>query len=346
MCYNEYMNTIFKNEFGVAEGRRASVYTIDSGRISASFTDYGATLVSLIVSGRDGRFRDVVLGYDDVSGYADGSSFIGATVGRYAGRIGGASFDLNGVKYFLPDNDGGNHLHGCFAKRFFDAEQTDEGIVFSIVSPDGEEGFPGELTLKVYTSVKENSIILKYEATADGDTFFNITNHSYFNLNGGGDASGHILKLFSDIYAETGDGLIPTGRFLNSKETPLDFTEGRPVLNAINAPELSRTRGLDHSFILPEGEGLKTAAELFSPVSGIRLSCRTTQPTIHVYTAGFLDGDAAPSLKNGEKQRRFGGVALETQHLPDSPNKPLFPSTMLKKEETKTETTVFTFDVL
>lgn len=337
------MKSIGIRPFGRVGRRDAFLYSIEAEGVRAVFTDFGAALAGLFVPDREGKERNVVLGYSSAEGYAAGSSSVGATVGRYAGRIGGAEFVLGGRRYSLPANDGVNHLHGCFPKRFFEAEETDEGLAFTLVSPDGEEGFPGELTLRVRVSVSRGTLALDYEAVSDGDTVINITNHSYFDLGGEG-AGEHYLRVFSDSYAETKEGLIPTGRLLPSAGSPLDFTERRRIAPVLSDPALAATRGLDHSFPI-EGEGLREAAELYSPRSGIKLSCFTTQPTVHIYTAGFLDADSAAEFFPEEKKPRFGGVCLETQHYPNSPNIGRFPSTALKKGELFSERTEFRFTV-
>ncbi len=335
------MEEICEKSFGFVGSREARLFRLDSPCLSVSVTDFGAAITDITLRDRHGNPRSVVLGYENAEGYAAGSCFLGAAVGRYAGRIGGASFNLGGKCFRLIANDGENHLHGEFSKRFFETEKLENGLVFRLVSPDGDEGFPGELRFSLKVSVIGNVLRLEYNAEADADTPVNFTNHSYFNLNGGGTVLGHRLKLFSDKYAETDAALIPTGRILPVQGTAYDFTEARPVSSAFSA----LPRGLDTSFILQEGGGMKNAAELYSEESGIRLLCRTTQPTVHVYTAGFLDADAAASAGH-RKHPRFGGICFETQHLPDSPNRPEFPSALLRKGGRFFEATEFVFEAL
>ncbi|MCR5809337.1 MAG: galactose mutarotase [Clostridiales bacterium] len=332
--------------FGMSGGAQAKLYTLSSEGMSVCFTDLGCSLTSLLVPDRFGCMRDVALGYGSAAGYMAGSSFVGATVGRYAGRIGGARFSLGERSFELEKNDGENHLHGGFGKRLFAAEEIRGGVKFSLVSPDMDEGFPGRLELSVSVTLKGRALRLVYEAVSDADTFINITNHSYFNLNGRGDIAGHVLRVNAKRYAELGPGNIPTGELLSVRGTPFDFTSRRPLMEAIADPALASTRGLDHSFALENEGRLVKACELISPDSGIRLSCRTTQPSVHIYTAGFLDGDRAPFDKNGHGFERHGGVCLETQHFPDSPNKKEFPSTLLKAGETYREITEFEFDIV
>ena len=315
--------TIEKAAFGSAQGRAAHICTLKSGGFGASFCDLGCTLVSFTEPGG----RDIVLGYGRAEDYLAGSSCLGATVGRYAGRIGGAGFTLGGARYELERNDGPNHLHGGFPKRFFKVRGARGGLIFTLVSPDGDEAFPGELTLRVLVTLTGGRLRMEYRASADAPTPVNITNHSYFNL-GGATVGGHLLRVCSDEYLETGEGLIPTGRRLKTAGTPLDHAEPTALSAAISSPLLKGTRGLDHSFPLP-GEGLREAARLCCPESGLGLVCRTTQPTIHVYTAGFLHLDSVGVGKNGAPLVSHGGVCLEAQHAPNSPNIPAFPSTVL-----------------
>ena len=332
--------------FGSVNGRRARLFTLSNGVISASFTDFGASLVSLLAPEKDGCRTETVLGYDSAEGYSRGSCYLGATVGRFAGRIGGASFTLDGAEYRLPKNDGENHLHGGFSKRFFDAGIKGEELVFSLESPDGDEGYPGNLKLKVTVSLDGYSLVIRYEAETDKKTVVNFTNHAYFDLDP--DKNGvlrHVLRLNSDSYAEADAALIPTGRILPVSGTPLDFTEGKVLEGILSDERFRSTRGLDHSFIL-KGKGLMKAAELIYPSTGLTLRLSTTQPVMHVYTGGFLDGDACPVLRGGVKQKRHLGVALETEHLPDSPNKPDFPDTTLVPGKRFSETTVYTLTYL
>ncbi|MCR5610305.1 MAG: galactose mutarotase [Clostridiales bacterium] len=333
------MKTDLKEEyFGSAFGRRARLFTLSNGVVSAAFTDFGASLVSFRLKGG----TEAVLSYDDAAGYALGSSYLGATVGRYAGRIGNAAFTLDGKEFSLPRNDGENHLHGGFSKRFFYAEIRGEELVLTLVSPDGDEGFPGEVRLALTVSLKGASLVVRYEAETDKKTVVNFTNHAYFNLDGSKNpVGGHVLKVFSDTFAETDAHLIPTGRLVPTAGTPLDLNSGAPLSGIVSDVRLAATRGLDHSFIL-DGEGLKKAAELSLPETGLTLTVSTTQPTVHVYTGGFLDGDTGEDFRGGIKKKSWLGVALETQRLPDSPNKPDFPKTELAPGERYKETTVYT----
>ena len=335
------MVSISEKSFGYALGREASLFTLSSGSLAVSLTDLGAAIVSVFARDKYGLARNVVLGYEGASGYASGTSSLGATVGRYAGRIGGSRFTLHGKEYLLSPNDGENHLHGGFPLRFFEAEKTENGVRFSLESPEGDEGFPGALALSVSYELDGSTLRIIWEAVSGADTHLNITNHAYFNLEGGGTAGEHLLSVNADAYAEVGAGLIPTGRLKLLAGSPLDFRAPDRLKRAIEDGRLSSTRGLDHSFILRGEAGkMREAARLFSEKTGILLICRTTQPTVHIYTAGFLYLDASGLFP------RWGGVCLETQHLPDSPNKPAFPPTLLRAGETFREETEYEFAAL
>lgn len=338
------MSNICEKPFGTAINRQARLFVIDSGLLKVGLSDLGCTVVFIEAKDKRGKTVNTVFGYDDAEGYLKGSSFHGATVGRYAGRIGGARFTLSGREYRLEPNDGKNHLHGGFNKRFWDAEPVSNGVRFSLISPDMDEGFPGKLWVAVTAEVEKGTLRLTYEASCSEDTVINLTGHSYFNLEGSKSVKRHLLWVNSDRYAEVDPALIPTGDIINVAGTPLDHREPIPLSKAIKSPLLRATRGIDHSFILDGTEkdeaGLFSAARLYSPRSGIMLTCRTTQPSIHVYTAGFADKDACGSF------RRNCGVCLEAQHLPDSPNKPSFPSTVLKKGELFREVTEYEFETV
>ncbi|MBR6108813.1 MAG: galactose mutarotase [Clostridia bacterium] len=328
------MTNIFEKPFGIAGGRAARLFMLESEDLSVGLTDLGCTLVFVRVKAAG---VNAVLGYPDAGGYARGTSCVGASVGRYAGRIGNARFTLNGREYALERNDGENHLHGGFHKRFYDAEPIENGVRFSLTSPDMDEGFPGELRLTAEVTLNGSALRFVYGAESSADTYINITNHSYFNLDGGGDVKAHALRVNAEKYAELGPGMIPTGRLLPVSGTPLDFTEMRRIGDISAVDELSACGGLDHSFALENGGSLALCAEAFSPKTGVRLICRTTQPCVHVYTGNFINLDAAGSFPKN------GGFCLETQHFPDSPNKPEFPPALLRAGERFRETTEYEF---
>lgn len=328
-------------DFGKINGRAAKLYTIAGESLAVSVTDFGAAITDIAAAGKNGPVH-AALGYPSAEGYLKGASCVGATVGRYAGRIGGAAFSLNGKRYELAKNDGENHLHGGFSKRFWDAEPIENGVIMTLLSPDGDEGFPGGLEVSARFEVIKNTLRVTYSARAKGDTVVNLTNHSYFDLNGRGSAANHELTVNADEFAELGPGNIPTGRLLPVCGTALDFSRPRRLSDAIDDPRLAVTRGLDHSFLIPGG-GLREAARLYSPESGVTLVCLTSAPTVHIYTAGFLHIDGGGVFANGETPASHAGVCLETQFLPDSPNKPGFPSTLLRAGETRTVVTEYVF---
>ena len=311
------MTNIFETEYGRVSGRGARLFHLENEFMRICVTDYGAALTGIFLHAADGRTINAVLSCPDAGGYERGSSSIGATVGRYAGRIANARFSLDGKEFLLEKNDGENHLHGGFNKRFWDSETIADGVRFTLVSADGDEGFPGELCVGVSYELIGSKLRLSYSAETDSATVLNLTNHSYFNLAGGGDISSHMLRLAPDEYAELDSENIPTGRFENVRGTRFDFTEARPIGSTV----------IDHSFILNNGGALCEAARLYCPETGLGLICLTDQPTVHVYTADYVQ------LDTGGVFPKRGGVCLETQHLPDSPNKPCFPSVILRKGE-------------
>ena len=336
--YNIHMTVVFETEFGAVNGRRARLFTLSSECISVSVTDFGAAITNITVPDRNGEKVNAVLCCPSAEGYASGTSCIGACVGRFAGRIAGARFTLEGREYRLPQNDGENHLHGVFPKRFFDAEPVENGVKMRLLSPAGEDGFPGELRICVTYRLEGAALTVEYRAETDSITPLNITNHSYFNLNGSGTVKDHIIRVNADSFLELGPGMIPTGRILPVKGTALDLTDNKRIGCVLCSNELDMTGGVDHSFPLENGGELKEAASLFSPDSGIGMRVFTTQPALHVYTGNFVHLDASGLFL------RHGGVCFETQSFPNSPNEPSFPSAVLRKGETFRETTVFLFE--
>ena len=331
------MTDVFEKSFGAVSGREAKLFVLDSGALSVGMLDYGCTLAFVRIPARDGETVNAVLGYPDAEGYSLGTSCIGATVGRFAGRIGGARFTLDGKEYLLERNDGENHLHGGFHKRFYDAVRIENGVRFTLVSPDMDEGFPGELAFTVSVTLEGSVLRFEYEAASSRDTVINITNHSYFNLEGGGDVRGHILRVNAESFAELGPGMIPTGRLLPVSGTALDFTSPRAIGDISSCEELSLPGGLDHSFALENGGALAECARLYSEKTGVGLVCRTTQPCVHIYTGNFVQLDGAAAFPKN------GGVCLETQHFPDSPNRPEFPAAHLRAGERFREVTEYEF---
>ena len=350
---------IEKESFGkTKDGEAVFRYSLRNSRgMCVRILSYGCVIQSILVPDRDGRATDVVLGYDDLSGYEAGSCFFGTFVGRYANRIKGACFSLNGKTYHLEKNDGENHLHGAYCRQVFDGNVVrnasaggcgaGESLVFTRISPDGEEGYPGTLSLEIrYSLTEDNALEIEYAATTDADTVVNFTNHSYFNLNGGGDILGHTLRLASDRYTEADAQTLPTGRILSVEGTPMDFRAGKRIGQDLLSgwEPLQTASGYDHNFILDENAGmLRTFARCAGDISGITLEALTTQPAVQLYTGNYVDGDAAPFGKGGVRYPRYAGFCLETQHYPCSPNFPEFPSTVLRPGERYREKTVYRF---
>jgi aldose 1-epimerase len=346
------------SDFGkTADGISVYRYTLTNDRgMEAAVISYGATLVSLKVPDRNGKIADVVLGYDTLDGYEQGASYFGGTIGRYGNRIAGGKFTLDGKAFQIPTNDGPNSLHGGtigFNKRIWtavDRSRSDaEVLELSYTSPDGEEGYPGTLKVKVtYTLPAEsNELRIDYLATTDKDTVLNLTNHSYFNLTG--DASqtilDHQLTLHALRFTPVDSTLIPTGEERAVQGTPLDFTKPTAIGARINRDDeqLKFGKGYDHNWVLEKTDkvGLQLAAEVFEPTSGRVLEVLTTEPGVQFYSGNFLDGTAKG--KGGQLYAYRTGLALETQHFPDSPNHPKFPSTELKPGQIYRSTTVLRF---
>jgi len=328
---------VTKEPFGhLPDGSAVDIFTLtNDGGLKARLMTYGAILVSLEVPDRDGRPGDVVLGYDALDGYVKNNPYFGAIVGRYGNRIAKGLFTLDGAAYKLATNNGENHLHGGvrgFDKVVWAAEPIKEadavGVKFTYLSKAGEEGYPGNLACAVtYRLTNDNELKISYEATTDKSTPVNLTHHSYWNLagQGNGDILRHELGLSADRYTPVDKGLIPTGELAPVKGTPMDFT----TATAVGARMALVEGGYDHNFVLSRtGEGLSPAARLHDPQSGRTMEILTTEPGIQFYSGNFLDG--AITGKSGKIYQQHSGLCLETQHFPDSPNRPNFPSTILK----------------
>ena len=348
--------SISKKSFGILKnGKEASIYTLrGKGGLSASVSDYGATLVSLLAPDKDGVFCDVVGGYDRLDDYINASGFQGATVGRFANRIGGACFELDGKEYRLAQNNNENHIHGGlegFDKKIWKAQLHDfdePSVTFSYVSRDMEEGYPGTLTVQVtYTVTEDNALSIHYQATTDKKTIINLTNHSYFNL--GGYASGtvrdHLLTIHADRYVRTDKKLIPTGEIASVEGTPFDFRTEKTVGRDIDLPhpDLLNSGGYDHCFCFfdPSSEVLLRAT-LKDPKSGRIMKMYTNQPCVQLYTGNFLKDDGHP-FKGGFVKSKQNTLCLETQHMPDSVHHKHFTDVTLDVGETYDYTTVYAF---
>ena len=307
------------------------MYTLENDRgMKVTLVETGGAIQSILVPDREGKLGDVVLGCDTEAGYP-APGCLGAMVGRFANRISGAAFPLNGRTYTVTRNEGENCLHGGkgYHMRRWNAEYMDGGVLLSLDSPDGDEGFPGNLKVSVEVRLsRENALTLHYRAETDADTILNLTNHSYFNLAGTGTILDQELMLASDAYLEVDRHLIPTGNMIDVEGTDFDFRIRRPICSG----------KYDHCFLLRSGDGIK--AEAWDPVSGRGLRMYTDQPAVQLYCGMGLRGVKG---KAGTEYPAFGGFCLETQHYPDSPNHPEFPSTVLKAGEKWESVTIYKF---
>jgi aldose 1-epimerase len=336
------------------DGREVHQYTLENrSGVTAQIISYGATVTSLKVPDRNGKMEDVVLGYDSLQGYIDGTTYFGAIVGRYGNRIGKGRFQLDGKDYQLTVNDGENHLHGGktgFNKVLWAAKAGDSAessLQLQYVSRDGEEGYPGTVTLKVtYTLTDKNELRIDYEGTTDKPTILNPTQHSYFNLSGSFDKTilDHLLMIESDGITPVDKGLIPTGQIENVAYTPMDFRSPMAIGAHINDQneQLAFGKGYDHNWVLKGSAGsVRKVAELYEVGSGRRMVVLTDQPGLQFYSGNFLDGSVKG--KNGVAYKQRSGLCLETQAFPDSPNKPQFPSVTLRPGQKYHQTTVYQF---
>lgn len=345
------MVQIYEESFGVTKnGEKVVRYTLEnSSGMQVKIISYACAIQSILIPGEDGNPRDVVLGYDDLEGYESGSSFFGAFVGRYANRIKNSEFTLNGRTYHLEPNDGPNHLHGSFCHQVYRGRTEAEKVIFDIQSPDGEEGYPGTVYGTVeYELTEENELILTYRMETDADTVLNLTNHSYFNLNGqnGKTILAHTLRLNSDCFTEGDAQTLPTGRILPVDGGPMDFRNEKKIGNDISSEDdqIQMCQGYDHNFVIHrEADGPVFFAEAMGDESKIRLRAYTTQPGFQLYTGNFVQKDAARHGKNGIRYPQYGGFCLETQHYPCSPNYPEFPDTVLRPGEVYEEKTCYQF---
>ena len=340
-----------------ADGVRVFLYTIRNGNgMEVSVTDYGANIVKILAPDRFGRFADVVLGYDTVAGYEKNTPGYGSFIGRHANRIGGASVVLDGRRYELEKNDGANNLHSGsrgFNKFVYQTVLADNGdsgsVEFSRVSPDMEQGLPGNMDVAVrYTLTENNELILEYSAAADKETVINLTNHSYFNLAGhaSGDILGHKVIVHADSFTPTSDDLIPTGEIRDVTGTPMDFREFKEVGKEIDADyiPLRQAGGYDHNYCLNKtGDGLIPAAELWEEESGRYMQVYTDLPGMQLYTGNFIKGDETG--KDGCCYQRRGGICFETQYYPNACNIPAFPSDIFKAGENYHSVTVYKFGI-
>ncbi|MGD2218419.1 MAG: aldose epimerase family protein [Gemmatimonadales bacterium] len=339
------------------EGVDVELYALTNAHdVQVRITNYGGIVTQLLVPDRDGELADVVLGYDSLSAYLEESPYFGAIVGRYGNRIAAGRFALDGIEYDLARNNGENHLHGGlkgFDKVVWDAEpysgEGETGLRLTYVSEDGEEGYPGRLTATVtYALTDENELVIEYSAVTDKPTVVNLTHHSYFNLAGhaSGDILGHELALAASRFTPVDAGLIPTGELRQVAGSPMDFRKSMPIGSRIEEADeqLRFAGGYDHNFVLDDHDGsLRLAARVYEPSSGRVMEVYTTEPGIQFYSGNFLDGGNVG--KGGSPYEHRSGFCLETQHFPDSPNKPHFPSTVLRPRERYESKTIYKFSV-
>ena len=338
--------------WGTADGKSVELYTLTDGDLTVRITNYGAHVVSISAPDRTGKRADVVLGFNDLAGYqADTKSYMGSVVGRYGNRIAKGAFTLDGKTYQVPTNDHGNALHGGtlgFDRKVWTAKKTANGVELTLVSPDGEMGFPGQLTAHVRYTLEGKSLKIAYSATTTQPTVLNLTNHSYFNLagEGTGDVLNEQVMLAADRFTPVDATLIPTGQLVPVAGTPLDLRQ--PVAIGAHIEEsndqLKIAGGYDHNFVLNgSGAGLHLAAKVVDPGIGRTLTVTTTEPGVQFYSGNFLDGTLTGAGRG--TYAKHAGFCLETQHFPDSPNQPGFPSTVLRPGQTMHSETVFTFGV-
>ncbi len=351
----EAATVISQENFGrMADGTTVKIYTMQSQQLRVRITDYGGRIVSLEAPDRRGKLQDVVLGFDTLPEYLSAKPFFGALVGRYANRIAGGHFVLSGRTYETTRNAGDNTLHGGrvgFDKRLWQSDVDHGELVLHYMSVDGEEGFPGNLSATVRYRLRESALYIEYSATTDQETVVNFTNHSYFNLAGAGngDVLGHQLRFVADRYTPADASGVPTGELRAVEGTVFDFRRFRLIGERMSAAQLRPTGGYDTNFVLNSTAGNvskntpRLAATVREPRSGRVLEVLTTEPGLQFYTANSLDGSLVG--KEGRRYVLHGGFCLETQHFPDSPNKPQFPSTVLRPGESFHSTTIFRFRV-
>jgi len=339
---------INQQPFGKMAGQEVSLYTIENNNgMIVRLTNFGGIVTSIQLPDKDGKTRDVVLGFDNLQSYINEHPYFGCIVGRYANRIAKGQFTLDGVSYQLAKNNGENHLHGGlegFDKKVWQAvtfqHEEEAGVVLEYLSPDGEEGYPGNLKIRVvYSLTGENELKIEYFAETDAPTPLNLTHHSYFNLDGQGegDVLGHELMINADRFTPVDEGLIPTGILQEVDGTPMDFRKPKTIGQDFDLVP----GGYDHNFALNKNEEFTLAARLKSPSSGIGMEVMTTQPGLQFYSGNFLDGSLMG--KDDKVYHKNYGLCLETQHFPDSPNQPSFPDVILRPGEKFHHQTIYKF---
>lgn len=354
---NQAIGIISTNFGELPNGKKVTLFILkNEAGMEIKISDFGGTIISWTAPDKAGKFEDITLGCDSLSGYQKGVPYFGALIGRYGNRIGKGTFLLEGKKYNLAINNNPNTLHGGlfgFDKVLWKAnlmEGKEPALKLTYLSKDGEEGYPGNLTVEVvYTLQKDNALKIDYKATTDKATPMNLTNHAYFNLSGdlNSDILAHDITLNADKYLPVDATLIPTGELKSVKGTPFDFTKPKKIglqINDTTDVQIKYGGGYDHCWVLTDSsKTLKLAATVLNAKNGRFLEVFTTEPAIQFYTGNFLDGTIKG--KNGVVYKKRSGLCLETQHYPDSPNKPSFPNTILKPNETYSSTTIYRFSV-
>ena len=346
------MTTVTRRDFGSVNGVPVSAFELKGdGGLTVTVSDYGCTVLSILAPDKNGAFGDVVLGYDTVDGYVNGEGYIGAAIGRTGNRTANAEFTLGGKRYDLYKNDGANHLHGGrigFDKRIWDSEIIDGGVRFCYLSPDGEEGYPGNLAVEItYSVTDKNEFILDYIARSDADTPVNLTNHSYFNLAGGGDILSHELRILASNITPVGDGLIPTGELMPVEGTPFDFREFCAIGKRIgdDDKQLRLGGGYDHNFALDHGREFGLSCEARCNESGRVMRVYTDLPGVQLYTGNMIKcADGAG--RGGRTYQPHDAFCLETQCYPDALHHDSFPSIILRAGERYATRTVYEFYVM
>lgn len=338
----------------IINGKKVQLFTLKNNYLTVDMTNYGARVVRLIVPDKNRKQTDVAIGFASVQSYLEGSeTYFGSTVGRYSNRISNGEFTIEGKKYSLSKNIGTDHLHGgykSFSSVVWDAIQENEAtIAMHYFSKDGEEGYPGNMQLKIVYTINENALQVNYEATTDAATIINLTNHTFFNLNGegSGNIEGHFLKIAAKKFTPMNTSMIPTGELKNVEGTIFDFQTARTIGDHINDTEdeqIQIGRGYDHNFVLNKNENaFEKVAEATGDVTGIVMDVFTTEPGMQLYTGNFMDGSHI--LRSGARDEYRTAFCLETQHFPDSPNRPAFPTTILRAGEVFQSKTAFVFGV-
>ncbi len=339
---------IEKKYFGEIEGREVSLYILKNDSLEVTLSDYGATIIRVRLTLKNGEVRDLVRGYDDLSSYMNADGYLGAVVGRVGNRICRGKFSLDGKDYELYCNNGVNHLHGGkigFDKKIYDVAIDGDSILFSAASPDGEEGYPGKLDYSVRYTLAESSLRLDYHAVTDKATPINLTNHVYFNLMGVGTIYSHRITLDADRYIPTDDTLIPTGEIASVEGTPFDFREekflGAGILGTHK--DITLGGGLDHCVVFTDrGEGMHERVKVTSPDGLVTLKTYTDLPAVQLYSGNFLGNKEFP-FRGGEKQIKRAAFCLETENMPDSVNHATFTNTVLRPGEEYKTSTVYEF---